>query len=40
MLFKKKGYIDWDEFSIKESDAQFWGNINKLTRECLGEVMV
>lgn len=39
MIFKKKEYIDWEEFSNKESDAQFWGAINILARNQLGEVL-
>jgi len=39
-MFKKKSYVDWDEFSVKEGDAEFWENINKLVRGNLGEVMV
>lgn len=38
-LFKEKVYVNWDEFISVDSDAEFWGFINKLARLKLGEVI-
>jgi hypothetical protein len=38
-MFRKKVYIDWEEYSVKDKDVEFWGILDKLARIEMGEVV-
>jgi len=33
-MFKSKKYVEWEEFKIMDSEAQFWDNVSNDPSNC------